>query len=573
MRKAFLFLCFIMLYVSALYAQDKAHLLKITPNLPLTLKYDTVFSDTIKRNNELRYIENKLKANGYVDLKKISAVINDSNQLFIVYYYGNQWQWGDVKLSEEIKTYFSKSEYKRLSSDHNLIDLLAIEEVFSKALIYAEEHGYPFAEIQFDSVSIQNKRINTTIKLNYNQKVIMDSIKLIGDEVIRSAFLSNYLGLRYASLYDERKIKAIQNRVDELGFIRLKTPPQLYFINGKAKLVLDVGKRNANKFDGLIGVQPSANNQKTAIVGQINLYLVNLLKRGERLNVEFRSQANETRDLKLNFNYPYVLNLNFGVDLNLEIRRQDTSFTNIARGIALQYLMQGTNQLRLIYKVEESNLLSTKKYTNSVVLPDVIDVKKYSYGINTQLEHTDYRVNPSKGYGVNFTLLFGQRKIEKNSSLKDTLYSGLKLTTNQIQFALQFKKYIKLSKRNVLVGILNTKWIEAENLFNNELIRFGGINDLRGFNEESIFASFFWQTSLEYRFLIDRNSFFRLFYDQAYFYNSVTNVEDYPYGIGTGIQVQTVAGILQLSYALGAQNNTGLNFQTGKIHFGIINYF
>ncbi len=572
MRKAFLFLCFILLSVSKLVAQDKTVLLKIIPDLPISIKYDTLFTDTMDRNVEIRYIENKLKAKGYVNIKK-TKLVSESNKLLVYYDYGLQWKWGEVRLSEEIKSYFSKSDLKRLSTKNDVIDIGALEEIFDKILSYAEEHGHPFAEIRFDSVEVINQKVNTIIKIDFNTKIIVDSLKLIGENVIHSSFLTNYLGLRYNSLYDERKIMAIQNRIDELGFVRLKNSPQLYFINNKAKLVLDLGRRNANKFDGLIGIQPSSNNQKTAIIGQINLYLVNLLKRGEKLNVEFRSQANETRDLKLNFNYPYVLNSNFGVDLNLEIRRQDTSFTNISRGFAFQYLLQGNNQIKLIYRVDESNLLSTKKYSNVSVLPDIVDVKKYSYGINTQIEHIDYRVNPSKGYGFNVTVLFGQRTIEKNSGLNDTLYNGLELKSNQIQLLMQVRKYFRLSKRNVLAGILNMKWIEADKLFNNELIRFGGINDLRGFSEESIFASYFWQTSIEYRFIIDRNSFFRVFYDQAYFYNSVLSVEDYPYGIGTGVQVQTVAGILQLSYALGAQNNTGLNFQTGKIHFGIINYF
>jgi outer membrane protein assembly factor BamA len=118
-----------------------------------------------------------------------------------------------------------------------------------------------------------------------------------------------------------------------------------------------------------------------------------------------------------------------------------------------------------------------------------------------------------------------------------------------------------------------TEWIDSEKLFNNELLRIGGINDLRGFDEESIFTSYYWISTFEYRFLLDRNSFFRLFYDQAYYVNKVLNTKDYPFGIGAGVQIQTIAGMLQLNYALGAQANSGINFQTGKVHFGIINYF
>ena len=166
-----------------------------------------------------------------------------------------------------------------------------------------------------------------------------------------------------------------------------------------------------------------------------------------------------------------------------------------------------------------------------------------------------------------------ERVINKNAGIQDSLYKNVQLRSNQLQLEADFKKFINLYKRNILLLSAKTKWIESNRLFNNELLRLGGINDLRGFDEESIYASYFWTATFEYRYSIDRNSFFRAFFDQGYFYNKISSTADYPYGVGVGVQVQTVAGMLQLNYALGAQNNSGLNFQTGKIHFGIINYF
>ena len=49
-------------------------------------------------------------------------------------------------------------------------------------------------------------------------------------------------------------------------------------------------------------------------------------------------------------------------------------------------------------------------------------------------------------------------------------------------------------------------------IYQNELYRFGGLNTLRGFNEEELFASTKGQLTLEYRFLLDRNSNVFLFF-------------------------------------------------------------
>ena len=489
--------------------------------------------------------------------------------------YGEQWKWGNIKVNGKLDSLYPNNTLKKVIVENSIIDSIQLQDAIENTIQFFEQTGYPFVAISFDSIqkNYSSHTIQAILKLELNARVQLDSLKIIGDKNISERYLINYLGLKPNSIYDERKIKDIQNRIDELTFLRLKNPVQVYFVNNKAKVVLNTEKRNANKFDGLIGIQPTNTNQRTTIIGQAQLYLINVLKKGEKLSVDFKSQANSTRDIKLYANYPYVFNSNFGVDVNIDLRRQDTTFSTFGRGIGIQYLFTGNNQIRFIYRVDESNLLSTKKYENVTVLPNNIDVKKYSYGINFQYEKLDYRINPKRGYSVQSTTLLGTRTILKNSSIEDSLYKDYDLSTKQILFMISFKKYFNIYKKNILLAAMQSKWIASEKLFNNELLRLGGINDLRGFDEEAIFASYVLQSTLEYRYILDRNSFFRLFYDQAYFKNELTQTEDYPYGIGLGVQMQTAAGMLQLNYALGSQAGSGLNFQTGKIHFGIINYF
>jgi hypothetical protein len=573
MKSPFFILLFILLSESSLIAQDNTYFLSIQPKLPNVINSVKIeFKDTLKLNNEVLYFENKLRAAGYINFKKIqdTTIANVRN---LLYNYGEVWTWGLVKLGDNLVDLLPKSELKNSIKPDRVIQVDLLSVAIEEVLTYAEEHGYPFAEVKFDSIQIVNNKVNAQLNLILNPLIEFDTLTIIDKNIIKPSFLSSYIGIKYGDVYNEKKIIAIQNRIDELGFIRLKYPPKVYFANNTANVVLNPEKRNANKFDGLIGVQPNANNQKTAIVGQAQLYLVNLLGRGEKASIDFKSQANETRDLKIMLNYPFVFSTSFGLTANLDIRRQDTSFSILGRAIAIQYLLKGNNQLSLVYRVNESNLLSVKKYTNTNVLPENLDVDKKSYGITTLFEELDYRINPKKGYNITSSALFGTRKITKNEGIADTLYEGINLINTQIQLSLGVKKYFNLIGKHVVLLSYKTEWIDSEKLFNNELLRIGGINDLRGFDEESIFTSYYWISTFEYRFLLDRNSFFRLFYDQAYYVNKVLNTKDYPFGIGAGVQIQTIAGMLQLNYALGAQANSGINFQTGKVHFGIINYF
>jgi hypothetical protein len=80
---------------------------------------------------------------------------------------------------------------------------------------------------------------------------------------------------------------------------------------------------------------------------------------------------------------------------------------------------------------------------------------------------------------------------------------------------------------------------------------------------------------LEYRYLIEENSFLFLFGNAAYYENKVTNrnISDLPYGFGAGLSFQTKPGIFSISYALGSQFGKQVEFRTAKVHFGITSLF
>jgi hemolysin activation/secretion protein len=124
------------------------------------------------------------------------------------------------------------------------------------------------------------------------------------------------------------------------------------------------------------------------------------------------------------------------------------------------------------------------------------------------------------------------------------------------------------------LGILAST-INGSNVFENELFRIGGNNTLRGFNEESIFASTFSIVNLEYRYLLEENSFLFAFFNGAYYENKAINrnIVDRPFGFGAGMSFETKAGIFSISYALGKQFDNPIEFRSAKVHFGITSLF
>lgn len=482
--------------------------------------------------------------------------------------------------------YWSNLEYDSIYADvanRNKIELKNFanqkvqksdfENQFESLLKYLENNGYPFAEIYFSDIQIADSNISAKLNLKLHDLVFVDSVRVISNNAIHPNYIKSYIQIQNGDIYRENLIMEIDAKINSLPFLKMKYQTQVYFVNKKAEIQIYPERVNANKFDGLIGVQPNGVNNKTSLVGQAQLYLVNTFKRGERMNLDFRAQPNLTRDLKINFNYPYLFNLPFGVEFDFNFRRQDSSFSIYSPEFALSYLFNAQNSIKFIYKIENSNLLSTKRFANITELPSVLDVNKFFYGASINLEKLDYRVNPSKGQKITFQVLLGRRTIQKNSAIEDSLYNAVQLKSNQIQFALAAQKFVKLYKKNIVMFGLRSAIIESDKILFNELYRLGGINDLRGFDEQSIFSSAYVIGTLEYRYLLDKNSFLRIFYDLSRIENSVNNLSLTASGIGAGMQVQTNAGILQLSYALGSVDKNVMSFQNGKIHFGIINYF
>ncbi|MFN5706013.1 MAG: BamA/TamA family outer membrane protein [bacterium] len=495
------------------------------------------------------------------------SVVNDSILSFKNYFWQNiEYDSNYLEIANRNKLSFTDLKNKKIVKED-------FEKQFEIILKYLENNGYPFAEIFFSNITISNNNVNAKLNLVLNDLILVDSVRVISNNVINPYFITSYTEVKPGDIYRENYISEINNKINSLGFLRTKYQTQVYFVNKKAEVVIYPEKINANRFDGLIGIQPNSLNNKTSLVGQAQLYLVNTLKRAERFNFDFRAQPNLTRDLKINFTYPYIFNLPFGIDFDFNFRRQDSSFSIYSPEIGISYLFKAQSSIKFIYKIENSNLLSTQRFRNATELPDVLDVNKFYYGLNFNFEKLDYIINPKTGQRVMFQVMFGQRTIERNAVFADSLFNNIDLKSNQIQLSLSVQKFITVYKRNVLMIGLKSSLLETEDILFNELYRIGGINDIRGFDEQSLFSSAFIIGTLEYRYHLDKNSFLRMFYDWSYLENKLTNIGVNASGVGAGMQVQTNAGMLQLSYALGKIDNNLFSFQNGKIHFGIINYF
>ena len=117
--------------------------------------------------------------------------------------------------------------------------------------------------------------------------------------------------------------------------------------------------------------------------------------------------------------------------------------------------------------------------------------------------------------------------------------------------------------------------LSEQNIYQNEQFRIGGNRILRGFDEESIFATNYGVLTTELRFLIGLNSYLYAFGDFGYVENITTERREFdrPIGMGAGITFETKVGLFGFSLAVGRQQGNPFDFRSVKTHFGYVSLF
>ena len=255
----------------------------------------------------------------------------------------------------------------------------------------------------------------------------------------------------------------------------------------------------------------------------------------------------------------------------------------------IQYNLSANQNGRLFLQWQNNTLLSGAVDTNLIrlqkELPPNIDVSALNVGINYELNATNYRFNPRKGNEIHLLTLVGVKNIRQNSDIigiKDpnfdyaSLYDSVQSKNYQVRIKTSASHFFAISKASTIKATLNGGYYNSPQIFRNDLFQIGGYKLLRGFNEESIYATRYAVFSAEYRYLVGLNSYLFAFTDVGMVKNSyqTVNANNQFLGVGLGILFETKAGLLNISYALGKRDDVKFNIrEASKLHFGYINYF
>src|SRR5574343_128060 len=538
-----------------------------------------------------------LQSSGYA-AAAIDSVHYDSLEARIWLFAGNTFTWAGLNtdsversLLEAVK--FEPRQFK--GSSFRSQDLQTLKK---DLLEYLENNGYPFASIHTDSVLIDSNRIQTQLKVHKGPLYKIDSIRNFGSASISNGFLQRYLSLPNGAIYKKKDLQTISRRIDELTFLKEGRPWDLTRLGTGSILNLYLEPRKSSQINVLVGLLPALttpNNiyesprNKLQFTGEATVNLKNELGNGETIGLNWQQIQVKSPRLNISFDQPYLFGSAFGASFNFDLLKKDSSFLTINMMLGARYALSYNPQATLFIRNTSSNLVSVD--TNLVIqtkrLPQEADVRALSFGIQYDGFNTDYRYNPTSGKEWTFSLAAGTKKVKRNNvivQLVDKNNPGFNFRSlydtipeNSFQFRLRgsMAHFFKITRVSTVKTSLSAGWFESPRIFRNELFQIGGYRLLRGFDEESIYASRYAVATVEYRYLIGRNSYMFGFVDAGWTQNQAlsSGLSNQFLGAGLGMALETKAGIFNISFAAGKRNDVDLNLRQSKIHFGYINFF
>jgi outer membrane protein assembly factor BamA len=510
---------------------------------------------------------NKLNADGYLEAV-YDTVSSGTLKYVATIKRGDQFKWGNVELKGNAHMIGPKQGKS--------INQYALQNLAEKNLVYLENRGYPFASVNFDSVSVSDGKINGKMQVEKGHFYKIDSLIIKGGVKIPKIYLQRYLGIKPGMAYNEALIKEIDKRLKEISFLAPVKPSEVLFTQNQSMVYVYLKKRNASSFNGIVGILPDTRTGKTTITGDARINLKNALGKAETIDFNWRKIANKTQDLKINITVPFLFSSPVGTDLYFKLFKRDTSFLELNRTIGLTWQMSRGNFFRVFYNRYNSDILAKTIYTSTVEAGlQNADVGIDQYGIGFRFEKLDYRLNPRKGIAVTTDVSAGIKELKPNAVNDATLYASEQLKTEYYTGHLTFESYLPIGKMFAFKLANQSRFILNQKIYKNELMRLGGIKNLRGFDEESILTSAFSVFTGEFRFVFEENSTLFAFFDQAWYENSAAGsyVNDMPFGFGTGINFQVKTGVFTFTWALGKQLDNPILVKNSKLHFGFINYF
>jgi hypothetical protein len=525
-----------------------------------SISYFKKHKTTKSINDEIQLFSEKLSTKGYIDNKIIANNrINDST-FTITFSLKEKTNSIHIYIGKEnpiLKTVFPNT-----INDTIIAPYEEIESLLNKKLNQLEHLGYAFTKLKLINIHRKKNTLYADLEFKSEKKREINSIILNYTQnnqsnIFPKGHLKQFEKKYTGKIFNQETATEIYNDFEKLSFVKQSKFPELLFTKDSTKIYIYLEKRKANTFDGYIGFS-NDENKKITLNGYLDINLENTLRSGEQFSLYWKSDGNKQTTFRTKLEIPYLFKTPTSLKAELEIFKQDSIFQNTKTAIALGYYIKYNSHIYLGYQSTESSDIQN---TNSSLIQDYKNHFTTSTFEYKKITPENF-ASPEK---TNITITVGLGKRTNTNSTTDESNENKQYYAN-----IDLINIFYLNTKNSLFIRSKSYYLFSDNYLTNELYRFGGINSIRGFAENSLQGNNTNLLITEYRYLTSSNLYLHTILDYG-IYQDKTSPENNKkttnlISIGLGLGMITRNGLLKITLANGSTTENKIKFNNSILN-------
>jgi hemolysin activation/secretion protein len=340
--------------------------------------------------------------------------------------------------------------------------------------------------------------------------------------------------------------------INRTNFARSIKDPEILFTDDSTAIFLYLKKVKKNTFDGYIGFNTNEENGKLEIQGYARINLTNTFNQGEEIKIDFLSEDSQDRFLNSQVRMPFIFNSPLSLNTGLKLIQKDSIYNSRDFFVDLELLKK---QFRggLGYEKTES--------VNEIPFQNVEEFKKNIFNLFISYELIDPN-DSFEFYNLRFFLKAGIG--EKNQSDEKNKVG---------KFKIEMTKKFEISEKLKINSRFLSEKLDSKNLVTNELLRFGGIESIRGFDQNSIFTNDYKLLNTSVNFYLNDTIYIYTLFDVANYQNKILSIDEFIYSGGFGFSSRTKNGLISVNYAKGNIWGNSFNLKNAKLSVSFVTFF
>lgn len=484
---------------------------------------------------------------------------------------GKRLRYGDFSLSGN--KLLPNSEILREMHLHNgkFFTKTSLEKGIERIQFLYSEHGYPKVEIEptITQLSPADGRIYFTLKIDEGALVKLSEIKVSGLHKTKPYVVLREIPLQVNETYNQRRIDQSYHRLRNLGYFYHIHPNMLEEGPADDSIIFNakVTEARTGRLIGILGYAPPVEGSDNVpqLTGVVEISETNLLGTGRDVNFYWKSGL--LRSLSVGYTEPWVFGRPISLGFSYSQLKQRSQF-NGAESEEKSGSISGNTRFGDFY--QSKVIIGYKQIHYDALIPQrtipiiqspindsdntVSDTtslqmhsgSKYSISVRFTRDSRDYYLNPTQG--------------RRDSIAVEVSRSDFRLR----KLWLDIQQYFQTWENQIIAIEIHGASAWGINIPPTELFYLGGVNTLRGYDEDWFSGPRRAHATIEYRFLMGRNSQIFAFSDMGSvtFVDKPSAFDKLRVGYGIGARLESKGGIIQLDYGLAA----GDSALRGKIH-------